>query len=70
MSCFLSSLTAELQLVTVELLSQGGDQEALHSWSCTCSSYRCLLAPYIFKTIVLDNSEKNSSSVLALADSR
>lgn len=53
-----------------ELMSRNGDQEALRSWRCTYSAYRCLLAPYGFETIALNNSERSSSSVLALADSR
>ncbi len=54
----------------MEILNQAGGQEPLRSLSCTCSSYRSLLAPYIFKAISLHNDERSAASVLALADSR
>ena len=70
MSVFLNSLSAELFLLIVEHLNQSGDQEALRSLSCTCLSYRSLLAPYIFKAISLHNDKRSASSVLTLANSR
>ena len=39
------------------------------SWSCTCSYFRNLLAPDIFKSARLVNNEKNGSSLNAVAKS-
>lgn len=39
----------------------------LINWSCTCSYFRSLLAPNIFKTTKLVNDEKSGSSLIAVA---
>lgn len=41
----------------------------LINWSCTCSYFRSLLAPKIFKTTQLVNDEKSGSSLIAVAKS-
>lgn len=41
----------------------------LINWSCTCSHFRSLLAPNIFKTTKLVNDEKSGSSLTAVAKS-
>lgn len=38
----------------------------LMNWSCTSRFFRALLAPHIFKSIVLRNDEKNVASVKAI----
>lgn len=40
---------------------------ALVNWSSTSRFFRALLTPYIYKTIVLRNDEKNAASVKAIA---
>lgn len=41
----------------------------LINWSCTCSYFRNLLAPNIFKTVKLVNKEKSGASLEAVAES-
>ncbi|KAL9126628.1 MAG: hypothetical protein Q9217_004348 [Psora testacea] len=65
-SACLRGLSTELQLAVIECL----DPVALRNWSSTCSSYRALLAPYIFKVITLRNTERSALSVDAVANSR
>ncbi|MCJ1426695.1 hypothetical protein MMC29_004598 [Sticta canariensis] len=83
MPCSLLSLPAELQLKISKDLFQDKDIEAheekqdelidishdLINWSCTCSYFRNLLAPNIFKTAKLVNDEKSGSSLNAVAKS-
>ena len=38
-------------------------RRTLMNWSCTSKFFRALLAPHIFKSIVLRNDEKNAASV-------
>lgn len=40
---------------------------ALLNWSCTCSYFRNLLAPYIYRRIILRNTQRSGRSVTALA---
>ncbi|MCJ1247481.1 hypothetical protein MMC30_004695 [Trapelia coarctata] len=70
MSCPLIGLATELQHAIIQQLDRTGDQASLRSWSCTCAFYRSLLAPYLYKRIVLRNYEKSASSVHALANSQ
>lgn len=70
MSCPLTKLATELQQAIIQRLDQTGDRASLRSWSCTCSFYRFLLAPYVSKRITLRNYERNAASVLALANCR
>ncbi|MCJ1429981.1 hypothetical protein MMC29_007896 [Sticta canariensis] len=83
MPCSLLSLPAELHLKIIEDLLRDKDIEAdeanqhdliniyhdLIDWSCTCSYFRNLLAPKIFKTVKLINDEKSGSSLNAVAKS-
>ncbi|KAL9101622.1 MAG: hypothetical protein Q9163_003141 [Psora crenata] len=62
MAC-LGGLSVELQYTLISYL----DQKALISWSRTCSSYRALIAPYMFRVIALRNTEKSASSVDTIA---
>ena len=63
MSDFLSGLSTELRVAIVELLVQSGDHRALRSWSCTCSSYRSLLIPDIFKSVSLHDAESKNLEI-------
>ncbi|MCJ1270945.1 hypothetical protein MMC22_010844 [Lobaria immixta] len=85
MHCSLLDLPAELQLKIIkELLrdkdiethNNGGNSDEpvqihqeLFNWSCTCSYFRNLLAPDIFKATMLVNDEESGSSLNALAKS-
>lgn len=51
----------------VEILQQ--EVYSLLSWSSTCTFYRSLLAPYVFKDIHFRNTRGSSASVIALANS-
>ena len=68
-SC-LSTLSTEVQLAIIGHIDQAGDQATLRNWSSTCSTYRALLAPYIFKSITLRNTEKSAFSVDAITRGR
>lgn len=70
MSASLTSLATELQQAIIQQLDRTTDLAALRSWSCTCSFYRHLLAPYLFRSIVLRNYETNASSVHLLSNSQ
>ena len=70
MSSLLLTLATELQQEIILQLDRAGEQETLRSWSCTCSFYRCLLAPYVFRSLILRNYEKSASSVLVLANNQ
>ena len=39
----------------------------LISWSCTCRHFRSLLAPFLFRTVILRNEEKSAASIKAIA---
>src|SRR5271163_89209 len=68
-SC-LTALPAELQIQVAEHLLLPGNVSQLCSLSCTCSFYRSLLAPCIFKPIQLVNSSESGLSVDAVARGR
>ncbi|MCJ1427118.1 hypothetical protein MMC29_005021 [Sticta canariensis] len=83
MPCSLLSLPTELHLKIIRDLLRDKDIEAheekqddlisidhdLINWSCTCSYFRNLLAPEIFRTAKLVNDEKSGSSLNAVAKS-
>jgi hypothetical protein len=69
-SCLLTALPAELQSQVIEHLLLPGNVSQLCSLSCTCSFYRSLLAPCIFKTIQLVNKRESGLSVDAVARSQ
>lgn len=69
MSCPIVQLPSELQVAIIKSLASEPIQ-ALIDLSCTCSVYRSLLAPDIFKAITLRNNEKSGSSLQAIANSR
>lgn len=79
MKCNLLHLPTELQLQVIKELLGDDDQKEneeeptkvfhdLINWSCTCSFFRGLIAPYIFKTCKLVNQEKSGSSLNAVAN--
>ena len=51
----------------VEILQQ--EVYSLLNWSSTCTFYRSLLAPYVFKDIHFRNTRGSSAAVIALASS-
>jgi hypothetical protein len=64
----LGNLPRELQLAIADALAGSSNGLiALCEWSCTCSFYRSLLAPYIFQTVSLQNDERCASSLLRVA---
>ena len=69
MCASLSSLPVELQLRIIQFLENGekGPFDDLVGLSCTCSSYRDHLAPRMFETLELRNTEKSGRSVRAIA---
>ena len=68
-SCLLD-LYPELQLeITQYIQLTPGWQIDLLNWSSTCSKFRSFLAPYIFSSITLRNTEKSGASVDLLAKS-
>lgn len=79
MDCNLLRLPIELQHWIVELLRDDDQRENevlpfnglydLINWSCTCSYFRTLLAPDIFKACTLVNHEKSGSSLTTVANS-
>ncbi|MCJ1267665.1 hypothetical protein MMC22_007551 [Lobaria immixta] len=81
MHCNLLQLPAELLRMIIEELLRwdGGHQRygksvAIHqnliNWSCTCSYFRNLLAPDIFKSVKLVNNEISGSSLSTVAKSQ
>ena len=61
----LSKLQPELQLMVVSHVWQ----QDLINWSSTSSNFRSLLAPYIFTSVTLRNTEKSGFSVDLIAKS-
>jgi hypothetical protein len=60
----------ELQLLIANALIELGGTVALFEWSRTCSSYRNILAPYIFRSVILDNTEEGASKLLAFVENK
>jgi hypothetical protein len=70
MASSLEILPGELQLAVADALAGNrAGHVALCEWSCTCSFYRTLLAPYIFEIVSLKNSEDSASRLLQIARS-
>jgi hypothetical protein len=68
MALSLKDLATEIQLAISDVLVRSsGGHVALCEWSCTCSFYRSLLAPYVLKTVSLHNDEDCASAVLRIA---
>ena len=65
--CRLIAIPADLQHEIIQLLLVPESATALRSLNSTCSFYRDLLAPHIFKAINLVNTIKNGDSVNAVA---
>ncbi|KAF2499623.1 hypothetical protein BU16DRAFT_535951 [Lophium mytilinum] len=67
MECRLTTLPTELKLLIIEHLQELDDDrlQVVINLSSTCSSFRSLLAPELFHSVTLHNTE--SSAVLALA---
>ena len=80
MDCNLLQLPAELlRMIFKELRSDDVIEDYMEpdlvdhpliNWSCTCSYFRNLLAPNIFKSVKLVNSEKSGSSLDTVAQSQ
>ncbi|MCJ1262380.1 hypothetical protein MMC22_002250 [Lobaria immixta] len=78
MHCNLPQLPAELLRMIIGELLRWDDGEkfvgepvtiyhSLINWSCTCSYFRHLLAPHIFKSVKLVNKENSGSSLIKVA---
>jgi hypothetical protein len=71
MASFLQNLPRELQLEIADSVANSSNgHAAILEWSCACSFYRTLLAPYVFKTVSLHNDEKSASTLLGIARGR
>ncbi|KAF1348098.1 hypothetical protein BDV97DRAFT_416227 [Delphinella strobiligena] len=65
----LTSLAKELQFKIMDSVQALpiGSFDALLNLSSTCSLYRIILAPFLFETITLQNTEKSGASIAAVA---
>jgi hypothetical protein len=68
MSCPIIDTPAETKLGVIEALQANGTNKDLLNLSCTCHSFREVLIPEIFKSIILRNDEKSGASVQAIAE--
>ena len=69
MTSALLSLPMELQYRIIKFLDHDDDAlKAFLPWSCTCSFYRSLLAPHVFRTIALCNDETSGKSVRMISN--
>ena len=67
----LLNLHIELQLQIVQYLRDSSTaQNALYNWSSVSSYFRNLLAPFLFSSIILRNTEKSGNSVNLIAQSK
>ncbi|KAF2810537.1 uncharacterized protein BDZ99DRAFT_314292 [Mytilinidion resinicola] len=70
MECRLTKLPTELQLLIIEKLQEPGEdsRQLVINLSNTCSSFRSLLAPKLFHSITLHNTEGSAALALAAAN--
>lgn len=66
----MTALPADLQREIIDYLLLPEYADDLLNLSCTCSVYRSALAPHVFKSLILVNDEKNSTSVELVASQR
>ena len=69
-NCHLTTLPADVQYEIIQLLLASESADTVRNLSCVCSSYRDLLAPHVFKAIVLANNSKSGDSISAVATGR
>ena len=71
MTVTLLSLPVELQLRIFALLDADPEDsfDTFLHWSSTCSFYRTNLAPFVFRTLELRNTERSGGSIQAIARS-
>jgi hypothetical protein len=70
MSLSLRNLPVELQLLIVDDLIELGCMSALLEWSRTCSFYRHILAPYLFRSATFINTEERVPDLLSFSDGK
>lgn len=68
MPCPIVDTPADIKLGIIEALQANGSPKDRLNLSCTCQSFRDVLIPDIFHSIVLRDNEKSAASVRAAVE--